>query len=159
MPLTHNKEIIGPGDVMRCLVFQYLDVTDITKPVCKLWKRSAECNELWKSLYHIKFGNSHTAWLSETNTSSWKTLFKDAFAASINLREKCNRFVCRQKGKCLNCKRPWKYDGFGFKACLCPLPGCNSVLESKFERDIHVLKHEKAYYLDQIKQMKKKPGK
>jgi hypothetical protein len=69
-----NKiQLRGPCDVLRVLIFPFLDYQDLVKPICKLWTELAGCNQLWKSLYEHHFGIISTRNLPAP--IHWKELF------------------------------------------------------------------------------------
>ena len=121
LPHVQSKlELDDPASVLRDLVFTYLDYKDIAKPVCKLWTRLAGYNGLWKSLYQIRFDTALS--LQHTEPLQWKPLFRSALVASNRVRG--------------------QRDNYGWPICICPVVGCNKELRSKFDYDVHVLKHE-----------------
>ncbi len=122
-PLSHvqaKPELDDPASMLRDLVFTYLDYKDLAKPVCKLWTRLAEYNALWKSLYQIRFDTALSS-LQHTEPLQWKPLFRSALVASNRVRGR---------------------DNFGWPIRICSVVGCNKELRSKFDYDVHILKHE-----------------
>lgn len=126
-------ELNSPQDVLRQLVFPYLDYKDIIKSskVCKLWAQLVDCNALWKSLYQHHFGPRSATLLSSTNQTGWKTLFRTKMSATYNVKGKLN--------------------DIGWAVRICPMVGCHKDLHNKFTYDYHVLKHEELYYMERIK--------
>ncbi|KAL9186208.1 hypothetical protein ACHAXT_005446 [Thalassiosira profunda] len=131
-----EADIDGPEAILKHLVFPYLEVRDIVKPVCKLWTGIARSDQLWEGLYKRRFCAPAFVLESQTTTArDWKQLFQEAFAAHRNIRGHVN--------------------DLGWRVCICPTIGCNKELRSSFEFDRHVLKHEEKYCLDRIKLLKK----
>lgn len=133
-----QKEIDSPDAVLKYLVFPYLDFKDILKPICKLWTRLANSNSLWKHLYLNHFGTSFTRWSILTFHSEapdWKLLFRSKFLSQYNVRGLRN--------------------DFGWLVRICPTVGCNKELRTKLEYEMHVLRHDQKYCLDQMKNLKK----
>ena len=132
-------EINSPADVLKSLVFPYLDFKDLSKPICKLWTTMSESDQLWESLYKHRYGMPQEQWqtLSSMPTLiNWKLLFRDNFVAKCNIR------------------RP-KINEFGWAVRICPKLGCNKELRNKLEYDSHVLKHEEEFHSNRIRGLKK----
>ena len=129
-------ELNSPQDVLRKLVFPYLDFKDIIKSskVCKLWAQLVDCNVLWKALYQHHFGPRSATLLSLTNQTGWKTLFRTKMSATYNVKGKLN--------------------DIGWAVRICPMVGCHKDLHNKFTYDYHVLKHHEKYYMERIKYLK-----
>ena len=131
------QKIGGPCDVLRVLIFPFLDCTDLIQPICKLWTGLAECNLLWKSLYTHHFGKSSIELSRDAAAlnDDWKMHFRSTHLARLKIRGTTNKF--------------------GWSLRICPIIGCNKVLRSKFEYNLHRLKHEETNILDEVKQLKK----
>ena len=127
-------QITGPDDVLRHLVFPFLDCGDLVKPICKHWTRLAGCNLLWKSLYAYHFGATSTQW-SNSASHDWKLHFRRTRSAKYNVQGLTNQF--------------------GWPLHICPIGGCNKILHSIFECDFHRLKHEEMYIRDEVKRLKR----
>ena len=131
-----DANIDGPEAILKHLVFPYLEVRDIVKPVCKLWTHIARSNEIWEGLYKRRFCAPSFVLESQTTTArDWKQLFQETFVAHRNVRGHVN--------------------DLGWRVRICPAIGCNKELRSTFEFDRHVLKHEERIYVERIKQLKK----
>jgi len=124
-------------DVLRALIFPFLDCTDLIQPICRLWTRLAECNLLWKSLYAHHFGTSSIELSRDAAAlnDDWKMHFRSTHLAKLKIRDTTNKFG-------------WSYH-------ICPLTDCNKVIRSQFDYNLHCLKHEKINILDEVKQLKK----
>ena len=127
-----KTQIRAPHDILRYMVFPYLDYRDLVKPICKLWTRLAGCNLLWKSLHARHFGTTSTQW-SNVAPHDWKLHFRSTLSAKYNVQGITNQF--------------------GWPLHICP--SCNEILHSKFECDFHLLKHEERYVLDEVKRLKR----
>ena len=134
---SEMQKIGGPCDVLRVLIFPFLDFTDLIQPICKLWTRLAECNLLWKSLYRHHFGTSSMELTRNAAVlnDDWKLHFRSIHLAKLRIRGMTNEFG-------------WSYH-------ICPMIGCNKVLRCKFEYNFHRLKHKDTNILDEVKQLKK----
>ncbi len=74
--------INSPEAVLRHLIFPYLDPQSLVQPVCKLWTQLAECNLLWKSLYHRYFDAAPARWSYGVKEHDWKLHFRYALSNS-----------------------------------------------------------------------------
>ena len=129
-----RSNIDRPEAVLRCLVFPFLDLEDLVRPVCKLWVQLATCTMLWKFLYRHWFDVPYTTWHAESTALDWKAAFRSKLVA--------HRRIGRQR------------NSFGWKACICPVLGCDKELRNKVELDAHLLKHEQEYCLHRAKRAK-----
>ena len=133
-PISEQKiELDSPHDVLRQLVFPYLDYKDIivSSKVCKLWAKLVDSNVLWKSLYGHHFGPRSATLLSSTNQTGWKTLFRTKMSATYNVKGKLN--------------------DTGWAVRICPIVGCDKDFYNEFTYDYHVLKHDEKYCMEKIK--------
>ena len=126
-----------PEAIMKHLVFSYLDYTDLSKPICKLWTRLARCNMLWKALYVHHFGETSTQLSYVGGPHDWKLIFRSTHLANSSVRGLTNKF------------------GWPLRVCSFFGFGCNQVLYSEFECDFHRLQHKEKCILDEVKRLKK----
>lgn len=135
-----KAKIKRPEDVLRYLVFPYLNYRDVLvfSGVCKLWKELANSNLLWKAVYQHHFDTTCTRWSTPSTFSSahdWKLLFRSKLLAEQNVRGQVN--------------------DLGWAVKICPTVGCNKELRSKFIYDSHLLWHEDRYCTQEITHLKK----
>ena len=92
---------------------------------------------LGKSLYAHHFGTSSIELSRDAAAlnDDWKMHFRSTHLAKLKNRGTTNKF--------------------GWSLRICPMISCNNVLWSKFEYNLHCLKHEETNILDEVKQLKK----
>lgn len=129
------KEINSPESILQCFVFPFLDARELLQPVCKLWSELAQCNRLWQKQYSHHFGAPCPKWLlPKVSSLTWKDYFHFAYKAKKLIIDGVNNF------------------GWTFQIC----PGCSSVLGSKLEFDLHMMKHKVTYFKDILKKTRAK---
>ncbi|KAL7481894.1 hypothetical protein ACHAW6_007571 [Cyclotella cf. meneghiniana] len=129
------KEMNSPESILQCFVFPFLDARELLQPVCKLWSELAQCNRLWQKLYSHHFGAPCPKWLlPKASSVTWKDYFHFAYKAKNLVIDGVNNF------------------GWTFQVC----PGCSSVLGSKLEFDLHMMKHKVTYFKDILKKTRAK---
>jgi hypothetical protein len=130
--LTEAREITSPESLLQLLVFPFLDVTDLLKPVCTVWAELSQCNLLWERLYYQRFGVPCTKWLpGKPSLKPWNELFRDMYRTRRLVNDDIDRFG-------------WKYR-------VCSTLGCCRILGNKLDADIHALKHEVKYCKERLK--------
>ena len=123
-------------DVLKTLIFPWLEHTDLIKPVCKLWQRLSMDSDLWKAQYSRRFSYPSNLFLLETDGPDWKDLFAKKHRARI--------------------RNALRIGDGGHICVLCPVPGCDAICGSKIDYDHHLLGHEEEYLLHCIKARKKR---
>lgn len=116
-----------PELIMLHLIFPFLNVYDLTRPVCKLWTELGQSNLIWYNLYCCHFGEPCIKWLVSTPSTlnKWKIHFKNMYQTK--------RLVSGDSSM------------LGYKYQICRVLGCCEVLGSKLDHDIHVTEHEVNY--------------
>jgi hypothetical protein len=117
-----NQHIGSPESVLS-LVFQFLDIYELLKPVCKLWTILVmESNWLWNQLYCYHFGKPSKEWMLLKSPCDWKASFRSMHQANRGVNNDAN--------------------ALGWKIRVCPVLGCCNILGTKLEFDLHMAKHE-----------------
>ena len=126
----------SPEDVLKTLIFPWLEHMDLIKPVCKLWSSLSMDSDLWKGTYSRLFSYPSKLFLLESDDPDWKELFAKKYRART--------------------RNALRIGDGGHICVLCPVPGCDAICGSKIDYDHHLLGHEEEYLLHCIKARKKR---
>jgi hypothetical protein len=122
LPDSTKSKIDCPESVLN-LIFLFLDVTDLVRPVCKLW--TEQIKSLWYQIYCRDFGRPSEKWFSARRRQCyWKQMFEDKYRKRRYLN-KCGGTT-----------------NLGFRVQICSVPGCPATLHSKLDLDLHLVRHE-----------------
>lgn len=120
---TVESMVDRPESIMMQLIFPFLEISDLVQPVCKLWTELGKSNSLWYGLYCRHFGEACTKWLpTPMPLKNWKASFKTMYQTKRLVNDDSSML--------------------GWKFVVCPVPCCCSILGSKLEYDLHMIRHE-----------------